>query len=128
MDSSRKEAISNKKPTYKTGLPCKHGHFSERSTTSGNCIECYRTIHKDTRLGYEVNKNKAAMSNATNKFQKWTIKDINIACQKDSKGNYIKTREQVANLIGRSIKSVEKCRMRQRIELAKKCKFMELGV
>lgn len=138
MDSSKKEAIANNNPTYKTGLPCKYGHFSERSTTSGNCIECYSTTYKDSRRKYQASRNrsqeakmtklnnKASIASATNQSQRWTIKDISLACQKDSKGNYIKTCEQVAALIGRSIKAVEKCRMRYRAGWTKKCKPVQV--
>lgn len=37
---SRAEAIRLGVRRYYTGIPCKHGHRSERYTTTGSCLEC----------------------------------------------------------------------------------------
>jgi 5-methylcytosine-specific restriction endonuclease McrA len=37
---SRKEAIASGKSQYFTGKPCKHGHISARTLSSGVCISC----------------------------------------------------------------------------------------
>lgn len=39
---SRKTAREIKSSRYFTGVACKQGHFSQRNTNSGNCIECAR--------------------------------------------------------------------------------------
>lgn len=31
---------------YYTGVKCKHGHLSERFTSSGTCVTCVYTIYK----------------------------------------------------------------------------------
>ena len=32
---------------YFTGKPCKRGHLSERHTSTGNCLECFRVTQRD---------------------------------------------------------------------------------
>jgi hypothetical protein len=39
---SRAEARSMGLPTYRTGLPCKHGHYALRRTKTAICKECAR--------------------------------------------------------------------------------------
>lgn len=36
----RYDAVAQGKKRYFTGKPCKRGHYSERRTCSGLCIEC----------------------------------------------------------------------------------------
>lgn len=38
--SSRSSAKTSQHKRYFTGLPCKHGHISDRLTSNGSCIEC----------------------------------------------------------------------------------------
>lgn len=38
--SHRSEALAAGAVTYNTGYPCRHGHYSDRYTTSGNCLTC----------------------------------------------------------------------------------------
>lgn len=39
---------------YFTGLPCKQGHISEKYTTSGSCIQCFRIRgSSEARVQYE---------------------------------------------------------------------------
>ena len=40
MKQSRSKAIEAGEMYYKTGKPCKHGHFSKRFTADGGCYEC----------------------------------------------------------------------------------------
>ena len=40
METTRKAALANGDKYYDTGKPCKHGHYSKRSTSSWNCYEC----------------------------------------------------------------------------------------
>jgi hypothetical protein len=37
---SKSEAIDLGLKNYFTGIPCKHGHTSERSVACGKCVEC----------------------------------------------------------------------------------------
>lgn len=37
---TRKQAVKEGKPKYYTGFPCKHGHISERYTSTYVCQEC----------------------------------------------------------------------------------------
>lgn len=37
---TRQDAIAQRLSRYFTGLPCKHGHISQRYTKTLNCIEC----------------------------------------------------------------------------------------
>lgn len=39
----RKEAKSAGLKKYNTGKPCSKGHFSDRYTTTGQCVECLRS-------------------------------------------------------------------------------------
>lgn len=43
---SREEAIKKKLKRYYTGKECKNGHFSERKTINGQCIQCAYSIYK----------------------------------------------------------------------------------
>jgi hypothetical protein len=40
--STRKEAIEQGRPKYYTGKPCKNGHYSQRYSVSGACLQCVR--------------------------------------------------------------------------------------
>ena len=40
MMSERSLAIGNKNKYYNTKKPCKNGHFSNRRTSNGRCLEC----------------------------------------------------------------------------------------
>ncbi len=40
LPTKRSEAILQDNPRYSTGRPCGRGHFSERITTNGVCVEC----------------------------------------------------------------------------------------
>lgn len=46
LPASRDEAIDEGEIFYYTGLPCRHGHMAKRYTSSGQCLECQRSIHK----------------------------------------------------------------------------------
>ena len=72
--------------------------------------ECSK-IKKDRDLQNALSKNKNTIKTATNRCQKWTIQDINIATEKVD-GSYKLSNIEVANLLGRTIKGVEKCRKR----------------
>lgn len=41
--TKRREAREKGLKYYFTGKPCKHGHMSQRRTSTGRCIECERT-------------------------------------------------------------------------------------
>jgi hypothetical protein len=49
---------------YFTGLPCPHGHLSERRTIDGNCVECTRVRDK---YRYNDNTRRVSMKNANDK-------------------------------------------------------------
>ncbi len=38
--SERQQALDNNETRYNTGKPCKNGHFSDRYTQSGTCVDC----------------------------------------------------------------------------------------
>lgn len=42
MANNRRDAIFAREPTYNTGKACRYGHFSDRWTKSGVCVECGR--------------------------------------------------------------------------------------
>lgn len=46
---SKEEALSKGLKKYYTGVPCKHGHFSERNLPRGNCITCKNLLHETYR-------------------------------------------------------------------------------
>jgi len=46
---TRAEAKAAGSTRYFTGEPCKYGHLAERTTTSGECAECYRAKRRRYR-------------------------------------------------------------------------------
>lgn len=52
LKGERQLAIEQGRTRYFTGLPCKHGHVSERSTVNGVCCEC-STIKDHARRAKE---------------------------------------------------------------------------
>lgn len=50
---SRKTALMSGRLKFFTGRPCKHGHISERYTSTGNCILCNRVNNVLILGGYE---------------------------------------------------------------------------
>ena len=57
MTQTRKQAIANGDIVYNTGKPCKHGHYSNRRTATGVCIECER-IAQRTPARRQYNRDK----------------------------------------------------------------------
>jgi len=56
---SRKEALKDGLTYYYTGAPCKHGHDSERYTSTHSCVECLKKTDKASRRRYrERNREK----------------------------------------------------------------------
>lgn len=45
----RREAVMAGVKTYNTGKPCKHGHTSDRYTSTAQCIECIKISGKKQR-------------------------------------------------------------------------------
>jgi len=43
----RREANKAGLKRYRTGRPCKYGHYAERETRSGRCIECKNACQRD---------------------------------------------------------------------------------
>lgn len=37
---ARQKAFDDGLPRYNTGVPCKHGHMSDRYTVNGGCVAC----------------------------------------------------------------------------------------
>lgn len=44
---TRKEAKAANSLRYFTGIPCKHGHYAEKDTKKGTCVEC-KSLHATT--------------------------------------------------------------------------------
>lgn len=65
LSELRKKAKSEGKIKFSYGEPCKHGHVSERYTSSGWCVECVRIFNKGQRL-----KHKGKSHPATVKWRK----------------------------------------------------------
>ena len=40
METTRKSALAKGDIHYDTGKPCKHGHYSQRFTSSYSCVTC----------------------------------------------------------------------------------------
>lgn len=60
MKKTRKLAIRAGELRYRTGKPCKRGHFSERMTVDGSCAECRREATQYERVAFRrrvVNEN-----------------------------------------------------------------------
>lgn len=53
---TREEALRRGQPRYCTGRPCRRGHFSERYTSSRNCVDCRdRERDRATAKAYREN-------------------------------------------------------------------------
>lgn len=63
---TRKEALENKLIKYYTGVPCKHGHVAERSTSTGTCVEC-RRVWQQSKQGQNYMKEYRAAYTTTEK-------------------------------------------------------------
>lgn len=46
----RKEAFIKGLVKYNTGKPCKHGHTSDRYTSTGGCIDCLKGVLGGPRI------------------------------------------------------------------------------
>lgn len=52
---SRQDALYSGKTRYYTGMPCKHGHVTERFSTSGGCVDCVNPkVRMTTRRGFKL--------------------------------------------------------------------------
>lgn len=49
VPQSRAEAQQQKSKRYNDGKPCRHGHLSDRLTSTGQCCECKNTREKTKR-------------------------------------------------------------------------------
>lgn len=123
LPGTQKEAKENGHKYYFTGKPCKHGHISKRSVTSGNCLECRKTIHKEAIAKYRRCRaytidfakrnrfNDETIKTATNHRQAWTIDEINILMAKEG-DKYVYTERELTRLLGRSYRGVMRSRNR----------------
>ena len=46
---TKEEAFANGEMHYFNGTPCKHGHIALRKRSTGNCVECYKTVYVETQ-------------------------------------------------------------------------------
>ena len=114
LPDSKSEAYRLGEKYYFTGKECKYGHIYKRNT-SGNCVECLNTIHLKLRASSVKNYKKynhKSWDNASNTYQRWTIKDINLITEKDSNGDYIHSAGYFANSLKRSDLSIVRARNR----------------
>ena len=58
LPRTRAEAKAYGSVSYFTGLPCKHGHVSQRQTSNGVCEECRLIIYHKWRNGHVAEENK----------------------------------------------------------------------
>lgn len=69
---------------FSTGMPCKHGHLSDRFVTSGNCIECvrqYRLSCDRSVLSARVNRWRAENRDRSNSgAREWYANNRDKAC------------------------------------------------
>lgn len=66
--STRKEALESGAETYNTGEPCKNGHYSDRRTSNGKCIECLRAASRRAQGKYRA-KNRDAIKRRTKELR-----------------------------------------------------------
>lgn len=108
---------------YFTGLQCVHGHISPRLTVSGNCIECFKTVHKeriskirksqDIKHGfYWQRRNKRLADNSKNSREKWAVEHIKLILCRDDDGEYLHTTNELASMLERSYRAIERARNR----------------
>lgn len=57
---SRQEALAQGLPRYFTGVPCKHGHISERFIGNSQCYQCFFN-----RMREKANARNADLRQAT---------------------------------------------------------------
>ena len=120
---SRMDALKKRLPRYYTGKECVFGHISERSALSGNCLECKKSTHKNKILetrkewlkekGYYWERvNPALLKNAKNAKTKWESSDIKKILKRSADGSYAHTTLELAKMLKRSYRSVERARNR----------------
>jgi len=59
--TSRRAALREGEPKYKTGEECKQGHIAFRYTASGACSECISSAGIKARYGTQERKDEAAL-------------------------------------------------------------------
>jgi hypothetical protein len=57
---TRRDALEDGEMYYFTGIPCKHGHLSERAVESSQCAECARIMASGVRLWGRASKAERA--------------------------------------------------------------------
>ncbi len=121
MENDKLAANDKNEKHYFTGRPCKYGHISIRWANTGNCNQCYRTTHAESRKKVSrlrknkysqniKNKNALSMRKAYNAHQRWTLCDIKKLISVTELGNYIYTEDNLSKILGRSIKSINRAR------------------
>ena len=63
---TREEAILMGLPRYYTGVPCRHGHDSERYTKNKECVEC-TSIRNKSNVSRQANKRWKQNNDEANK-------------------------------------------------------------
>jgi len=56
--------------TYNTGKPCKHGHTTDRYTSTGGCLGCLHIITESTRRAVIVGRSHASPTDAAMLYDK----------------------------------------------------------
>jgi len=123
--TSRQEALERGFSKYYTGKPCVHGHLSKRQAVSGNCIECFKTVHKEKikesnrrhtlengNNGYAHRRkvNPAYKKRAKNGSTLWSQADVALLTKRHEDGTYVYTTPYLANSLGRSYTAIERAR------------------
>lgn len=137
VPSTRKEALELGLPRYNPQIECVHGHISDRSAKSGNCLECRKTTHKekikdlckkyikglpdskrmervDKHVARAKRKNNDLKVRAKNAGLQFSQRELRVIKQKKADGSYTLTAERLAQILGRSLKSIECARIQHR--------------
>lgn len=126
--TSRAQALRIGATRYYTGKPCKHGHVAYRQAVSGNCTECLKTVHAGARreagvralpqkMAYRHRINDETRERAVNGRQQWLGRDAHLVTLRDAQGEYVYTNSELVEMLGRSMRSIERARWRFRQRL-----------
>ncbi len=66
MIHPRTVAREEGRTTYNTGKPCIRGHFSDRTTVDGTCVECHRLLRLDRKPSMLFDWNENAVERLRN--------------------------------------------------------------
>jgi hypothetical protein len=95
---SRKYAIENNLRHYITGIPCKHGHLMERTTSNRRCIGCHRMRVLEYQKKYKEKHNLVCKVYRDKNPEKVKNTNLNWRSNNADKDNITKREWRISNI------------------------------